>query len=648
MKKIILMCVLTLFCIIPAHAQTDNPVITPENAPNMIQLAQFGDGDVGISSDLIYAPTADTFAISSSLGAWVYDASAPDVAPFLLDGHTSSVYRIAYSSDGQFLASAGFDGLVHIWHIPTRSIIQTFLGEWVAYNIYFTPDGQSIIIHNSQISDSLEIYRASIETGQVQAYNFGNVNIYNLALHPSDNTVAISFHEPTGQLSLWTLDDTPQQQIIFELPPNNTEKWQIAFSADGSRLIGAGELGTIAIWDVHTAELITWYRGNEELFAAKIIPSPDGASFLTFNTVPAWARTTAIHIAQWALSGELMDTFEVVELAWDKVDAVYTDDTIRVITADSQNNRISGWDWSSDEETAYLAKNWYDISDMSLAPDGETLAIAIGQSVRLLSADTLIQTGGIYSTDSASAVAYAPDGRTIATLGREHVSIWDVQTGELLHQIYTSSRNQNLAYNHDGTHLLTVPAYMNGESSQLQIWDAQTTALVKRIITDGQPTDVAYLPDGRLVMSSWARRDVSIWNPATPNTLIQKSFHDATLYDMVWHPATESLVIAFSDDTLRAWHPASDTTRMLLDFADDDRFDTLFELAYHPTLDIWAGSDPNYQIILFHLQNPQSAWLYTLTGHRATIRDLVFSPDGSRLYSASSDGTVRMWGVPNS
>jgi WD40 repeat protein len=35
----------------------------------------------------------------------------------------------------------------------------------------------------------------------------------------------------------------------------------------------------------------------------------------------------------------------------------------------------------------------------------------------------------------------------------------------------------------------------------------------------------------------------------------------------------------------------------------------------------------------------------TLSGHRGAVWRLAFSPDGSKLASSSSDGTVRVWAL---
>jgi WD40 repeat protein len=35
-----------------------------------------------------------------------------------------------------------------------------------------------------------------------------------------------------------------------------------------------------------------------------------------------------------------------------------------------------------------------------------------------------------------------------------------------------------------------------------------------------------------------------------------------------------------------------------------------------------------------------------LTGHAQSVVGLAFSPDGNSLLSASTDGTLRLWGLP--
>ena len=59
-------------------------------------------------------------------------------------------------------------------------------------------------------------------------------------------------------------------------------------------------------------------------------------------------------------------------------------------------------------------------------------------------------------------------------------------------------------------------------------------------------------------------------------------------------------------------------------------------------------------LLLFVLLLPQGqrSWAQevkeraTLKGHTGVICSLAFTPDGKTLASGSSDGTIRLWGIP--
>src|SRR5262249_8067630 len=40
---------------------------------------------------------------------------------------------------------------------------------------------------------------------------------------------------------------------------------------------------------------------------------------------------------------------------------------------------------------------------------------------------------------------------------------------------------------------------------------------------------------------------------------------------------------------------------------------------------------------------PQANWRFSLSGHDGLVRSAAFSPDGSRIVTASHDGTARAW-----
>ena len=45
------------------------------------------------------------------------------------NGKSRAVYSLAFSSDGRFLASGDYDGMIELWQISDRELLQAFKGH---------------------------------------------------------------------------------------------------------------------------------------------------------------------------------------------------------------------------------------------------------------------------------------------------------------------------------------------------------------------------------------------------------------------------------------------------------------------------------------------------------------------------------------
>lgn len=117
---------------------------------------------------------------------------------------------------------------------------------------------------------------------------------------------------------------------------------------------------------------------------------------------------------------------------------------------------------------------------------------------------------------------------------------------------------------------------------------------------------------------------------------------------IAWSPDGSMLAIADMDG---AWFRDGRSLEILdhIDFTKALRPDvvgsTVWTIAYSPTDDIVATdvSGSNFHILLWH-PGDSTPWR-RLLGHDDSIRDLVFTPDGTRLISASEDASVKVWDV---
>jgi WD40 repeat protein len=62
-----------------------------------------------------------------------------------LSGHTDDVFTLAFSPDGQTLASGSWDGTIRLWDVATgRAIGQGMVAGTTVNSIAFSPDGQTL------------------------------------------------------------------------------------------------------------------------------------------------------------------------------------------------------------------------------------------------------------------------------------------------------------------------------------------------------------------------------------------------------------------------------------------------------------------------------------------------------------------------
>lgn len=125
------------------------------------------------------------------------------------EGHSDAVYSVAFSPDGETLASTSIDNTVKVWHLgmPTKpqspwevKCIKTLQGHTsIVYSVAFTPDGNGLLSGSAdkslQFSDS--------KTGVAQFMLVGHGHTVNsVVVSPKGGIFATSSTD--GEARVWS------------------------------------------------------------------------------------------------------------------------------------------------------------------------------------------------------------------------------------------------------------------------------------------------------------------------------------------------------------------------------------------------------------------------------------------------------------
>lgn len=180
-----------------------------------------------------------------------------------LEGHNQRVISLAFSPDGQRLASASYDGTIKLWDVKTGALERTLVGRpgHMMSCVAFSPDNKTIAS-----GDGLEIRLWSAQSGQLLQTITPENRVFALAFSPDGKTLANAgplFHNVRGETR------GPHGGLLV---PRET--------------ISAGE---VWLWDVETGRWLQTFSDGH--WALNIVFSPDGkrlAQMSDDNTVRIW------------------------------------------------------------------------------------------------------------------------------------------------------------------------------------------------------------------------------------------------------------------------------------------------------------------------------------------------------------------------
>lgn len=515
-----------------------------------------------------------------------------------LQGHSNTVWSVAFSHDGSQLVTARLDKTAKVLDVASGKTIVTLTGHIAPLtDATFSPDGT----HVATASNDGITKIWDIKTGK-KLLDLASGPTFAVAYSPDGTQIATA--NADGIAKVW---DANNGNALLALSAHNGNVLAVTFSPDGTRLATAGSDGTAKMWDVSTGEnLLTLSRhGDSSVYAVAF--SADGSRLATAsldNTAKVWSAVTGREL--FTLSGH---TNYVTDVA-------FSPDGLWLVTA-SIDSTAKVWDASPSHEL------------FALTPPLTTDRAVVSRAV--------------------SAVAISPDGTWLATVGNE-VFLWDMATGELLYNLIGHTGFvHSVAFSPDGTLLATAS---NDETAR--VWDLTSHSNVL-ILPVGQAENiaVAFSPDGQRLAATSNNNTTKVWdistalqetsvgdnsNVATDKELLTLRGHNAPVWGIVFSPDGTRLATA-SQDGARVWDAATGEELLLLN---DDG--AIYGIAFSPDgTRLATSSEENGMVTVRDAATGKQ--LLSLFGHTRAVYAVAFTPDGSRLVTASGDATVKIWDV---
>ena len=491
----------------------------------------------GHSSDVLsvaFSPDGKLL-VSSGLSSGMNDAVRiwdPFTGKLIRTLKEASVRSVAFSPNGRFLALACKSGEIKIFETASWEIYNSFKGSSSeVFSVAFSADGETLASGSADREKALTLWHVS--SGNL-IRTFDEPQALLVRFSPDGRVLADVGMDKT--VKLWDLS-TGMLIRSFETVNTVIPTASFAFSPTG-KLIATGDIGQkIQIWDYASVEILVTLKGSSS-GVLTLARSPDGkllASGSNDHAVRVWDTT----------NGRLLQTWEDHA---QPVQSVIFSANGRMVGAASNDGTIKIWDAESGELLRTLDEPKFPTQSLAFAESSNTFVAGGVDGVTRawdLSSGGLTTTRRLY--DSSATIAVSADGFTTASASASggKLAVWSLKESDSFRVLHKNLEVPSLAFSPDGKLLATANA------ATVLVWDLSSGQAPRTLRGHTQPVAyVAFSPGGDLLVSI-DQESLRVWDVGSGKTLQNSRPCTGAIHSVTFSADESILALACADTSIR-------------------------------------------------------------------------------------------------
>ncbi|KAF8834411.1 WD40 repeat-like protein [Paxillus ammoniavirescens] len=261
---------------VPPVVMSSSRSVASKNVSDPVPV-QVLEGHEGLVNCVRFCLDDDKLVTGSSdnaLRIWNRTTGAVEV----LRGHSGPVWDVDVSRDGKTIVSGSRDKTVRIWNRESGETMHVCEGhKYEVWSVQLSPDSRRVVSG----SDDETVRVWLVETGELA---FEPIKCYGwvccVRYSPSGDRIASG----ADSVQIWNAETGSGIVSI-----RNSMVTSLAWTADGTYVIGGRAKGEVAIWNSHTGEQLRTWKVHDDKYHVTFSLSPSGSHLATF----AWHDSTA-------------------------------------------------------------------------------------------------------------------------------------------------------------------------------------------------------------------------------------------------------------------------------------------------------------------------------------------------------------------